>query len=174
MTVDLDPNRPSTSTARPSVSVSVEQIAQETRRLQQQRRQVKLDREVKALAVLEEAKRASLADPANIAAKARLDKQMKGVMRHIRKHHARCHPEPEPETSASTTRPSPAKCTSTMMKSFVEAAATGLVDESLQPNPNHPHVASRLKKARSANPVPNPDEDEENTDDTGPPDDDNP
>ena len=78
-------------------------------------------------------------------------------MRHIETNFARCHPIPEP-VSSTLNRP-----TTTMIRGYVEAAATGLITDQLQPNPDHPHVAARIRKVRSTNPVPLADNDSENT-----------
>ena len=154
----LDPNQPSTSRPVRSVAFETEQIAAATLRLKVARRKAKLDKRAAELEELAKAKRDAALDPANVAAAKVFADKIKKVMRRIERNYPRCHPVPEP---------SPPRVTSTMLRGFVEAAASGLITDQLQPNPNHPHVAARLRQARSGNPVPVEDDDE-NDDSTQP------
>ena len=143
------------------MSYSTAQIAAATLRLKAARQRSKLNKQAQQIAELEEAKKIVANDPANLAAQAILDKKIKDVMRYIEQNFARCHPVPDIILPSIPSAPRP---TSTMMRGFVEAAATGLITDQLQPDPNHPHVAERIRKARSECPLPM-SEDEENTDD---------
>ena len=154
----LDPNQPSTSRPARTVAFDTEQIAAATLRLKVARRKAKLDKRAAELEALAKAKRDAELNPANIAAKKIFDDKIKKVMRRIERNYPRCHPAPESV---------PPRVTSTMLRGFVEAAATGLITSELQPNPEHPHVAARIRRARTSRPVPDED-DEENDDSTQP------